>query len=307
MHALVENLFIYDPLDEVDLLYYSGGLTRKQLLEKIDQMPSIAQGENYFSTVITANDEKELRKICDGIAQEIQESLDHHLYRDVNFLLKHVYRIRKIDHPIVEDLIGECKNLIIKHFQSLIQEVDEELLRDSSTLSEKAKKIVDVISVGISSFEGEDPTFFAEKIGLEQLKKKYSNHEKTIQFWQFESQTKLLVAEFRQKCSNGDLAGAQTLLSSIENRVIEVNKDFASQQLSSTIDAHDLRTQFEKLRTMKNQLEAMQFKHQQEAAANRDQILALEANRAEEKRRFEAAQADQERQANALFAQLNSL
>jgi hypothetical protein len=144
--AFAERLFIYHPLDAVDQLVYSGGVTKESLLRVIDEMPIIKNPPNVFRIPLQAEDEKGLREICEGMEAKILSKLQQKEYRGVNTLLDSLDLIKQIDHSLVETLVNNCRKAIVLHLIETKEQIDQalnedELIQARSTFYEKAEAL----------------------------------------------------------------------------------------------------------------------------------------------------------------------
>jgi energy-coupling factor transporter ATP-binding protein EcfA2 len=291
-HVFAERLFIYHPLDEIDELSFTGGSTRSELLKKIDGLKKVTESKNTLHIVLTPEDEKRLREICEGMGKKIQQCLENREFAEANLMLALTSKIKLIEHPIALKLIDVCKAVVIQHFKLLVQEIDKELANQSTSLSLHAQDLFKTIALGIASFGEENISELEKAIGLPELKKRYSSHAKRIEFFEAESRLKALAVEFGDRCFAFDFERAEGLFKQIKQQFDENQARFKDLNLTSDLDLNLLEMQLHKSKgnqavlNQKQEMlteQRMQFndylqKMQEADEENRKQIMALIEN-----------------------------
>ena len=111
MKALSERIFFFDPLDRP----LGGAWKREECLGEIKKLKPILCPSKIFQTVLTDSDEQALLKIADGLSASIQRLLKAENTKEASKVYSHLVRLRPIDHPSVERLLGRVTQEIIYH------------------------------------------------------------------------------------------------------------------------------------------------------------------------------------------------
>jgi energy-coupling factor transporter ATP-binding protein EcfA2 len=175
-----DQLFIYDPQDEVDQLYYSGGLNRQQLLDKIAALPRISAPQEVFQTTLQAEQEKFIREIYETIKELINQHLCSQDLPEVHALLLLAQKLQKIDHPLIHALVKRCQEGILGFYGQIRQQLIALMASAPGDLAACQKKF-EIISNGIEAFKDLPSLDLQVKLRFSSIQKDYLAYRKKVE------------------------------------------------------------------------------------------------------------------------------
>ena len=245
VRVFADRLFVYDPTEAVEDLVYDGGLNRGQLLEKLDQLAPIPDPRRIFRIAMDPEKAVALRKLCQETGEMITNSLAREKYNDANFLLELTRAIKVIEHEDVDRFVKETEGKIIDHFKGLVTQLLQELSAHPDALSEKAQRLLEIVSSGIAAFDPDDVEAFEKAIDLNDLKSRCQAHSRRVEFFQNESRLKILASQFKDRCFALDFETAERLLQELTGKITHVNDEYRDLNLESSLNIGELRALLE--------------------------------------------------------------
>lgn len=228
IRSLAERIFIYDPLDDLEHLKYSGALTKAQVMEKIAALPTIKDPGAIFKTVLTSEDLAGLLDICSLIKKKIQIILDkqNKVEDDYTFIAAYLTSLQNleiIEHPKVYEFIADARNVITRHFHQQASRFQQCVADESFRLAEESERILNILKAGITHFDEEikatiDLDAFEEQYLFLLKKKKAKTTAKEL-------------ADLDQRCKKAcnlqKFEEALTLLNQIKEKALTFTRDFS--------------------------------------------------------------------------------
>lgn len=301
--CLVENLFIYDPVESKNLKF-EGALRRDDIVKRISELSDIDDPSDVFKTVLSVTDRQRLESIVDVIKQRIQQILQKNQVSVSDFETcaahyESLQRLEIIENAHIARLMAETLSIIENYFEGRIRQFD--LLVQQDKIKE-AKQIIQQIERGISPFNGKVDLSRSPKDLEEELE---TSNEKAEARQKIES-CKELERSIRTACSNKDFVKAKKALKELEETLAEFDRDYDHLDIDHEIDADDLRTLYKETKEKyeRKQREAEKERQrevelQRQAAQEREKARAAAQRRENEaaRQREEAAQARREAEA----------
>lgn len=140
------QFFITDPLGRP----LKGGLSRHQLIERIQSLRPIKDPASVFRAPINDTNELELKKISEEISRKVEKHLKRDDFLRALHYLGYLEKLALIDRDVVRNLIESCQRLIFIQIDHIVSEF--KLLCTHNSF-DRAEEILDNLKVGISLLE----------------------------------------------------------------------------------------------------------------------------------------------------------
>jgi predicted GTPase len=242
LRILADNLFIYDPLDNVNLKY-SGALKRNTILNEVNSMKAIEDPAKIFRTVLTDKDEIGLIKITDEIKDKIEnvfaeKNLSIQDFKKIAIYLDSLYKLEVIDHTHVTKLVAKMKNVVVNKFKAMMSEFTTTYLDTSTNISQQSNEMLEKIKAGAQYFNAH----IQNDINLAELEKRYALYVKKFKAKEVAKGHLDIERKFRNYCLTTNFRDAEELLNQMEKEVKKFNEEFYDTGIATEINIQELRT-----------------------------------------------------------------
>lgn len=298
MQELAKSLFIYDPLDqELD-----GSLKRAECVAKIKAMPAIRNPSAIFKTVLTAQDEKKLLEIGEGMKEEVEKALVRRDYANASARLRHLESLGIIEHRSIERMLDQAFYHIASHFHRL---VDEFRTQCHFEYFDQAKELLGQFDAALLSFDAR----LKDVIPLDELKGYYheskrrskerlqreSEQLEKLKHAQGQIQELLKLLEEQKQATQEELSRQKgsfsVLMQEMQGRIKETESSYKHLEASLKQELQErLAQKEEELRRAKELGQQQLDLEQQKQELERSYNLKLEQNSAQQKKLIEKQQ-----------------
>ena len=240
--CLAERVFIYDPLDDLNL-QFDGAWNKSTILQNIENLLPIANPKEIFKTILTDEDKLGLVEISIQIEKQMHDIFSQKKLTENDFKQAAVYheslcQLEAIEHPQVIKLISNARNTIGSHFKNMIHSFERHCLSNATALSNEAETILTQLKNGIQHFDQE----IQSKISIAELEKQLDLYKKKIEAKELARELRDMERDFRDHCSTTNFKSAEILADLMLTKIRLLDTDYKETKVNSEVKIDLLNT-----------------------------------------------------------------